>query len=245
MTQNPYDSPPITEAVIEIRFDSSINKKALAKTVKAFTKYYPELKPIDQYEFEVAVRNGVPKTNTKIVREFKLTSPDMTEVIVLKNSAFVLSQLAPYKSWEDFIVRFERDWNLHKKIVGRKNIVRIGVRFINRIDIPKKGNSLVNEYEYLNIYPKQPEEIGPFISYAVQTQMFLPELDAFLKLNSAVVPSPLIDNISIVFDQDISRESELPQNTEDILAHLNEVRGEKNRVFELCMTDKARELFRK
>ena len=243
MVQNAYNSPPITEAVIEIRFDSSVNEKVFAKTVKAFAKYYPELKPIDQYEFEVAVRGGEAETNTTLVREFKLTSADMTEVIVLKKSVFLLSQLAPYKSWEDFIVRFERDWNLYNKIVGLKKIVRIGVRFINRIDIPKEDDGLVNEYEYLNIYPKQPEEIGPFISYAVQSQMFLPEIDSLLKLNSAVVPSPLIDNISIVFDQDISRESKLPQNTKDILAYLNEVRGEKNKVFELCMTDKARELF--
>ncbi|WNB76634.1 TIGR04255 family protein [Methylomonas koyamae] len=245
MAKKAYDSPPITEAVIEIRFYPSINEKVLTKTVKAFAKYYPELIPIDQYEFEVIVDKGVPTTNTKTVREFKRTSQDMTEVIVLKNSAFVLSQLAPYKSWENFIARFERDWNLQNKIAGQREILRIGVRFINRIDIPRAENDLVNEYEYLNIYPKQPAEIGPFLGYAVQSQMFLPEINSFLRLNSAVVPSPLIDNISIVFDQDISRESELPQNTKDILVYLNEVRGEKNKVFELCVTDKARELFRK
>jgi len=245
MAKKAYDSPPITEAVIEIRFYPSINEKVLTKTVKAFAKYYPELIPIDQYEFEVIVDKGVPTTNTKTVREFKLTSQDMTEVIVLKNSAFVLSQLAPYKSWENFIARFERDWNLQNKIAGQREILRIGVRFINRIDIPRAENDLVNEYEYLNIYPKQPAEIGPFLGYAVQSKMFLPEINSFLRLNSAVVPSPLIDNISIVFDQDISRESELPQNTKDILVYLNEVRGEKNKVFELCVTDKARELFRK
>ena len=242
MTKPEYNRPPITEALIEIRFSSIIEESKLKKLIKKFEKYYPNLRPIESRHYELNVENTIsPKA---IETTFRLSSQDMSQIVVLRKSAFLLSQLAPYKSWEDLISRFERDWKLYKKHVGHHQIERIGVRYINRIDIPKSG-SLIHENEYLNIYPKQPESLSPFLNYAIQTQSQLEDIGSVLTINSAVVQSPVPECMSIVVDQDIAREIEPPQSTEGLISFLNEVRTKKNSVFESCITDKSRELFNK
>jgi len=166
----------------------------------------------------------------------------MTQIVILKESSFILSELAPYKGWDNLLARFERDWKLFKKYVGHQEIAGIGVRYINRIDIPIT-ESVTHEDEYLNIYPKQPDVLYPLTSYAIQTQSQLTNINATLKLNSAVIQSPLPTYTSILFDQDITSLGDSPQSTEDIINFLNKDRIEKNSIFESCITNKARELF--
>lgn len=245
MTTTTYDRAPITEVAIEVRFASAFDKNVFKKLPKKFEKYYPDLKPINHYNFEVSIINGEPVTNTNQIIDYRLSSNDMSQIVVLKNSSFILSQLAPYKNWEDLISRFERDWKLLKKHGGNHQVARIGVRFINRIDIPQSGSGhLINEDEYLNIYPKQPDILNPFLNYAIQSQTMLEDIKSLLTVNTANIQSPLPRHLSILFDQDIGRTVETPQSTEDILKYLNEVRIKKNAVFESCITNKTRELFK-
>lgn len=242
MTHSPYKRPPIIEAAIEIRFSTEIDESVFKKLTSRYETNYPELKPIESHKVDININGVDTETNTTVQTDYRFYSKDMSQIILLKSSSFLLSQLAPYESWEALISRFDRDWRLFKRFAGHNPIARIGVRFINRIDIPK-SDSLIHEDEYLNIYPKHPKNLDPLLSYAIHSQTELSNINSILTLNSAVVPSPLPKHISIVIDQDISREVEPPQNTEDIINFLNEVRTEKNSVFESCITDKARELF--
>jgi uncharacterized protein (TIGR04255 family) len=50
--------------------------------------------------------------------------------------------------------------------------------------------------------------------------------------------------MAILMDIDVSQSTSVPQNDEDIFALLNEMRVKKNNVFEACVTDQSRELFR-
>jgi len=244
MDHSQYKRPPITEAVIEMRFSSVIEEPTLLKVSKKFEKNYSRLEPIKSHGLETNVINGESITNIITKTDYRLSSQDISQILILRQSAFVLSQLAPYKSWDYLISRFERDVKLHLKHAGYCPITRIGVRYINRIDIPKTG-SLIHEAEYLNIYPKHPDILNPLLSYSINSRSELEDIKSLLTINSAVVNSPLPENISIVVDQDIVRETDLPQNTKDIIDFLHEVRIKKNSVFESCITDKTRELFDK
>lgn len=245
MTQNIYNRPPITEAVIEICFASPHDQAKLAKTIKKLKALYADFQELKSYDLTIDISNirqaePTAKATPQIVH--RLSSTDMTQLLLLKESSLLVSQLAPYCGWIDFFDRFTRDWKVWKKYMGFNEIKRIGVRYINRLDIPVSGPTL-DFSQYVNIYPKIPGILGPNLKYAMQTQFPINELKSTLILNTAVVPSPLLDHMSLVIDQDIVREVDSPQKDESLYSFLNEVHEKKNTVFESCITDKARELF--
>ena len=167
----------------------------------------------------------------------------MTELIIIFPKSIVVSQLAPYPGWDTFFERFVRDWKLLKRVLDFQTIQRLGVRYINRIDIPCNTPTIEHE-EYLNIYPKVTDKFGSLAEYAVQAKVFMQDLECMLTINSAVVPAPILNHASFVVDQDIAREINVPQKDDDIFALIEKIRVRKNEVFESCVTDRARALFK-
>jgi uncharacterized protein (TIGR04255 family) len=135
------------------------------------------------------------------------------------------SRLAPYEGWEPFFARSRQNWDIWKRIVGRREFTRIGVRYINRIDIPAGGPIEVEDY--LLFSPKLPNTLPsqPMSSFAVNAALPL-EFEGFtLKLNAGSAPRPLVKGYSVLLDFDISRTQNLPRNDEDLWSLIAGVRG--------------------
>ncbi len=247
MPQNSYQHPPITEAVIQITFASPHNKSKLEKFIKKLKRTYADYQELISYKLDIDISNVRQEeaiTNKIPELVHRLTSEDMTQQLLLNETSIVVSQLAPYCGWNNFIDRFSRDWKVWKQILGFNEIKQIGVRYINRLDVEITGPT-IEFSDYVNLYPKFPESLGAHSYYAIQSKIPINELKSMLSLNSAVVASPLLGHVSLVIDQDIVRVVDLPQNDESILSFLNEIHTKKNSIFESCVTDKARELFNK
>ncbi len=248
-----YVRPPITEAVIGIEFVIPLNEEVLADVQTRMAKDYQQSKKLGQVRFNVEVQvstkqTTAPEVHTKIDPGYRLSSSQLSELAILKINGLTVSQLAPYPGWVDFFDRFKRDWKNWKKAAGFREIKRVGVRYINRIDIPVENvpnAPIIEESHFLEIYPKVPAALGPIDAYAMQISRKLPDLDCDVVINSAVVPSPLPDHLSIVLDQDISSSRSPPQSDEALFSLLEKVRERKNLIFEMCVTDGARELFDK
>jgi uncharacterized protein (TIGR04255 family) len=246
VSEQPYKQPPITEAVIEIRFADPMPPAEVAKLSETFKSPYPQ----EQVVTDLSVQLYLPHhrqetTQAKAIekRGHRRSSPDQTELLLLWPENFVISQLAPYPGWDAFFARFQRDWSLWKRSVSYKKISRIVVRYINRIDIPMEG-PVTHEEEFLKVYVHMPEELGPTTAWAVQAQLRLPDMGCKLTLNSSVVPSPLLGHVAFVLDQDVSKEDAPPQSDTEIYELLNQIRAKKNAIFESCITDNARRLFK-
>lgn len=240
-----YTRPPITEAVIGITFSSPIKQTILTLVNKKFHSHYPNHETVSNVKIAVELADKqVNKPTADIDQEngHRLSTADMTQLVLLWPSSFSLSQLAPYHGWDSFFDRFVRDWGVWKRIVGFQTISRIGVRYINRIDIPVTGPIIEHE-KFLNVYPQLPGMLNPIEAYAIQTSSHLKDIDCRLMLNSAVVPSPILDRASFLIDLDISKEINPPQNDNDIYDLLKKIRVQKNAIFETCISSRARELF--
>ena len=235
-----YSRPPITEAVIGINFSSQIPKTALNEFEKKIKTHYSNHQVISNYNIDLMLSNQISTKSNK-QDGCRCSTEDMTQLVVLWPSSFIVSQLAPYQGWDHFYRRFVRDWVLLKKIIGFQPISRIGVRYINRIDIPAE-EPLIEHEKYINIYPKMPDILQPTTSYALQAAVQLKNIDCLLNINTAIVPSPLLRHASFIIDQDIFK-VDPPQNNDDIYELLGKIRTEKNTVFEACISDLARELF--
>lgn len=244
MKKTSYDRPPITEAVIGVNFSMPIGSKDIEKANGKFLKNYPQHQVIQNLNLKVEVAaDGQTNTNgTEVERGHRRSNADSNELLVMWSSTLLVSQLAPYLGWDVFFARFSRDWNVWKRAVGFREVSRIGVRFINRIDIPIKDGSVKHE-EYLNVYPKLPSIIESVDAYAVQALVPLADIQCTLTLNSGVIPAPVLGHSSFLLDLDIAKSVNPPQNDNDIFDLLNLIRKKKNDVFESCISDDARGLF--
>ncbi len=242
-----YTRPPITEAVIEIVFAGEVKNDVVNKVSKKFKKYYTNDIPVTQYDVRVDVQpstaGGATANLKKEKKGQRLSTSDETEILVIWPNSISVSQIAPYKGWDIFHKRFARDFKLLKKEVGIREIKRIGVRYINRIDIPAV-EPIVEHEEYINIFPKLPDNLTPLTAYMVQAELQLLDVGANLRINSSAVPSPIADHASFVIDLDFYRIHDMPSSDKKLNEYLNLIREKKNEIFESLVKDKARGLFK-
>lgn len=240
MGKQKYLNPPITEAVIEIRFATPINEQLQLKLSDRLAKQYPQIQNLTTQRMGVdPVGHSVAIHIDGIIRR---SNADMDEFVIIGGTNFIVSKLAPYAGWDVFFERFQQDWLLVKKAYKYQKIARIGLRFINRLDLPIT-NRMVKEEEYINVSILSPEILENKIGYTLQLAKPIDKIKSILTFNSASVLSPIPNCLAIVLDIDIGRDIEIPQNDNDMFALISEMRLVKNEVFEACITDKARERF--
>jgi len=238
-----YKYPPVTEAVIGINFAENLSKTLLKSVSDKLAKNYPIHQQLQNISvgIELSPQAGKDrKTITEVAEGHRRSSQDMTELALALPNSLVVSQLAPYPLWATFSKRFMRDWKLLKKTLGYREIKRIGVRYINRIDIPATG-PLVHNEQFLNVFPQVPDILSPLMAGAVQTISYFEDIKCQLTLNSGVVESPILNHRSFLLDLDVGRELDVPQNDKEIFVLLEAMRLKKNQVFEACISQRARD----
>src|ERR1700733_3440329 len=241
MTQ-PYKYPPAVEAIIEVRFAAPIERDVIDKVPTKLKSEYPLSVPQQAHAAHV---NFLQRTATfEESLGHRLSTHDQTDIIIVTPLTFTSARLAPYLGWEVFGPRAEKNWKNWKQIAGYHQIQKIGVRYKNRIDIPVLEGVSVHLEDYLKFYPEYPKDSFPAMTqFAMQMICPLGVDDCNVQLNVLSIPSPLLKHASFLFDLDIYKDVNVPQNDDEIWSLIKQIRDQKNRVFELGVTDKARALF--
>jgi uncharacterized protein (TIGR04255 family) len=236
-----YKRPPITEAVSEVRIEEPLPQREVDNLVGRFRPEYPFSDRIAAYGLELDMGERKARLDEQS-SGCRLASQDRADVLLVTSTHLSCSRLPPYVGWEKFRERAERSWRTWKSVTGYRKIKRIGVRYINRIDIPLTEGVEVKIPDYLQVYPVAPA-MTVSGSYAMQLAGPLGQDNCKLVVNSRLVRSPLVDHVSVVLDIDISREDDAPQRDDEVWALIERIRRHKNHIFEASVTDKARELF--
>ena len=245
MTSPQYKRPPITEAVIEIRLEDSLSEGVVEKIHNRLKKSYERSEKISYIGFRLDPKKEEIAKIPEKFEGYKLTSKDQADVIQIKLNAMICSRLAPYNGWENFEPRARKNWEIWRKTAKHIKIKRIGVRYLNRIDIPARKGDIIDIEDYLTVFPKYPEPhlLTSFAKYTIQIDGPFSIEGFYLIINTNVVNSPLIDHFSIILDLDLSPQGNMPQRNDKVWEMINQMREYKNNAFEMCITDKARELF--
>jgi uncharacterized protein (TIGR04255 family) len=236
-----HQAAPIIAAVVEFRFDDDLPNPLIQRIAAKVAKGYAERTNLRTSQIEVnpalQVANFLPPIDM-----VKLSSKDQTEVFSVGAQACSIEQLSPYPGWSLFFARLARDWNLIDKLLRKRKITRIGVRYINRIDLPL---SVGRDYpgEYLNISIGIPQQLANSTHVALNYQAEYGPRPFKIILNTGFADSPIPKMHSIVLDIDVISEKNVPQSTEEIFAMLGEIRQIKNEIFEESITEYARRKF--
>lgn len=235
-----YSKAPITEAVIELRTAEDVKTTLVDKAHGLLRKRYQKSERLIEFKVIVGSNSGSETTPMG----YKLTSEAGDYVVQARRVGLGISQLAPYPGWTAFTAEFEEAYRLWIKAVGRKPLSRIGVRFLNRIDVPIEfDGQLIESDDYLNVGVKLPELTrNGALAWQSATISQVPDTPFKLRLACASAEGALIDHASYQLDIDLYCDVDVPQADDDIWALLAQARDMKNRVFEECISSRTRAL---
>jgi uncharacterized protein (TIGR04255 family) len=239
-----YKRPPVIEAVIEVRFANPLKPQQLEKLAFRQKSRFT-VQPIQEVKLKISFddKSGLKSETENIPVGYKLINKlDTSNIIHIKSDAISLSRLPPYEGWINLISEFKKYYLWYTKNDFKK-LSRIGVRYINRIDIPR-FEGIIKLEDYIKIYPKTPKINFPdFGQFSAQTTSALGGNRMLIVNVRSAEDSPLLDHGSVIFDIDVVQSVNLPENNDKLLATLDEIRDQKNFYFESLLTVKCKRLF--
>jgi uncharacterized protein (TIGR04255 family) len=239
-----YAKDPINEAVIQIATSTRAPLESLAKIAGHFKEDYPLQDPLTNLDFSIDATGSAARFKQEM-SGYRLTSAKNPDILIVGPESVLAARLVPYAGWEQLLGAIKRVWTQWRSAGNPSSVSRLGVRYINRLDVPIEKSSKLNLSEYLNFFPNVPNfSSKPMAGFFLQSTVPT-ELDHWsVTLSSTVLqPQPLIDTVSILLDIDVFRTEKIPGRDDDLWECIESVRALKNSIFESCITDTTRKLF--
>lgn len=236
--QKSYPVPPITEAVIEIRFEDSRELANLQSIAYKLEKYYGLREKTENRSYNIDLAIGELKTSVDTI--IRLTNNDQDQIAILAPDKIIVSQLAVYPGWQTFYDRFLRDWKACKSVFGYRKITRVGMRYINRIDVPPQ-EGICRYEDYLALHVKLPDFLDPARNFSLRIEKPFDAPKCIVAVASNPMPSPFPHCGAFLLDIDAGCTEAVPQRDDALMELLENLRHLKNQVFEASITDLSRE----
>lgn len=244
MKNSTYPKAPIKEAIIDIRVSPQPEPQLemLRNLGSNLAIAFPSMSELKVLQGVIQLQNLEPYANVSgQVNGYLLQSTDSNQLLQLRLDGFCFILLEPYSDWQSFRDLASGYWRQYKNELQIHRPIRLGLRYINRIDIPLPMRDL---RDYLRTFPEVSTDLDQLLSgYFMQLNMPVPKLNASTTITQAIVAPPNPEYASVMLDIDTARTLEIPTESEEIWTIFEELRIQKNKVFEASITNKTRELF--
>jgi uncharacterized protein (TIGR04255 family) len=238
---------PITEALIDVRIKikEGFDIVRIEALHDAISSQYPDKKARHRLEGRFEFKKGeIPvSVGTETVDGYIFTSGDNREVFQARIDGFTFNRLKPYDKWEAFRDEAGKLWRLFRELMSPE-IVRVGLRYINKFDIPLFPDPLRDFSEYLTAAPIVPENLPQGVSsFLTRVVIHNPKIDAAAIITQAF--EQIIDPkfIPIILDIDTFKQKDRIDE-EEAWQDLEELRQFKNEIFFSSITERTKELFK-
>ena len=229
---------PIVEAVIEIRVVPSVtwDESSLQSELKRHLPDFPKVETMRQKSFQLPIG----KQNNPIFEDlgcvgFKVHSIDNVHIAQFNKEAFVFSRLKPYLDWAQLSQEALRLWAIYYELLKPREVIRVGLRFINRIAIKQEKVELDDYYKYP---PTSLKELNWTLAGYLHHDVFqVPETQYSVNLIKTVQNVP--GEIGLILDIDVFREKRFEYKESHLKQFLEEMRWVKNKIFFSSLTDKT------
>lgn len=249
-----YDKAPIVEATISLDVipQDGLPVEHLSSLREVVQGLYPTVTEEHLYTGEVSVPEPGAPAKLDDYHEhtgYRFSSEDGRQFFSARLDGFDFSVRHPYDNWESFRDEAHRLWELFLGVSGAEAVVRVAIRYINRIDIA--GESQAKLDDYLHVYPEVPDDSpagGVLSNFFVQLQLPQEDLDCLLVINQAPGRSPDESSVAIRLDFDLFRELyDDPWPVDDkprVWGYLEKLHEREYQVFEASITDTTRRLIK-
>jgi len=242
-----FPKAPITEALLDILVElpSTTNLEVLSSFQESIKEQYPLKRDKIMWQGGLQIQEGgVPQicvpTGGPVGYFFE--SPEHKKIVQARLDGFTFSKLKPYDKWEIFVEEARSLWYHYGNIAKPLMIKRIGLRYINRIEMPFPVKDFK---EYIltvpEIAPGIPQQLFDFF---VRLVIPFPEQDIVgIITETAEALQPGSKYLAFIFDIDVFQASSIAIN-EDFWAVVERLHECKNQIFFNSITNKTKELFK-
>ncbi len=238
-----YSNPPIVEVVAEFRF---IPLEPWDLTVPGLVydrlrAQFPRKRLLKVLEGEAAAEAAGIRQEFRLTDRMQFLREDEKAFVQVGPDLLAVNHLAPYPTWEGFVPLVQDALRAYVVVVQPKGFRRIGLRYINQLEIP---GETVDLDQYLNFRPFVGSGLPQFWhGFILGIEVPFDEERDMLRLQLTTIESRAAGITSLLLDMDyyLARTEGVVLDTAfDWLEHAHtRVQG----VFEGCLTDKLRSLF--
>ena len=237
-----YNNPPVIEALCEFRFeqDAEWDPTVYGLMYEEIREEFPTRRKARQLTLGLTTGDESVTQNVRASDRMQYLSHDSKTLVQIAENLLVVNRLAPYESWEQLLPRIASCYEKYVSIVSPKRVARIGLRYINRFDLPGPSVELEDYFEFRPyLGPDLPDDHGPF-----SLSVFLPydnERDVLkveLGLGGAATADPQIEALVLNLDYFLNVGAQV--GAIDVPEWLESAHGRVECTFEACMTQKLR-----
>ncbi len=240
---------PIVEAVIYIQtsLDEPIVEHSLQQAMSGkFGNGYHFAGSQREVQFQATVTPPQPPNQSFRDLGWKglrFQSIDKKYIVQFNRDGFGLSRLEPYETWEKFSDEALRLWNGYAEFTKPTQVTRLGLRYINSIQLPPNE---LQFGEYVSVGPSTPESLNFSVSgFMHQDAVVVPNYSYAINIIKTLQrPPDLSIGLNLILDIDTFSTVPLSVHRSKIKNHLAEMRWLKNKVFFDTVTEKSLERFR-
>jgi uncharacterized protein (TIGR04255 family) len=243
-TEPHYSKSPIVEAVIEFRVElpAASGLGTLQRCFRPIKRLYPIKREVSVGSAVVSFgKNQSVSASNKPIGYVFVTS-DKKQVFQARRDCFAFSRLAPYDTWDTFRDEARRLWSIFRRTAKPTQVSRVGLRYINRLDLPLPLNDF---RDYIRTVP----EVAPGLPQGLAgffMQLNIPHEDirCTLLLNQMMIEPPTPEVVSVVLDIDLFCGTDVPSDDDELWNFCEQMRSRKNKIFQACITDRTEELIK-
>jgi uncharacterized protein (TIGR04255 family) len=238
-----YKNPPLSEVVCEFQFgqDSPWDLTIPGLMYEKVRETFPTRKQAARVmmgfsanESEIAQQIGA----TPVMR---FSSEDEKLVMQVGLHLLSINRLKPYTSWEQFFPLILRCFHTYREVANPRSIHRIGLRYVNTIDLPGPNLKLEDYFEFRPyLGANLPRTIGPFM---LAVQLPYEDLRDVLDLQLASLAGLSIGASKIILDLDYFLAQPGSVSLDGVSAWLDNAHTSVEKIFEGCISDNLRRRF--
>lgn len=240
-----YESAPIIEALCEFQFepgqpwDWTIPGLVYDK-VKA---EFPKKKQQNIIEMAVrAEKNDITPSIKGGIARMQFLRNDKSALVQVGPDLLVVNHLKPYPSWSEFKKIIKKALDIYRTVAIPNGIRRIGLRYINRLDMPFQS---VEIEDYLIAVPKVPPSIPQvFPTWLQRVEIPFVDSNGLMVLQSGSVRQESQTNPSFLLDLDFITINPKEVSIDSAMDWVEMAHTEIEKTFEACITTTMRDLMK-
>ena len=242
MKRRIYRKPPVAEAICELTFAPSTPwDPTTATRIWEFVREEYDGVPASQPMMQISFGPSGP---TQKLADAKTNFPNAagSRKLSIGHQVVTIHFLREYPGWETFGPAVDRVCAATQKILPDAAVARIGIRFINKVEIPGSQVKLEDYFPFVRDAEGFPQTVYSFLErheYAVE------EPTTLLIRTFASIPTGKPGHIAALLDIDaiyqvVGSSFLQPGDVPKVIEKLRQVRTD---AFEASISDKLREIF--
>lgn len=238
-----YRNSPIVEAVCEFRFEPSAtwDPTIPGLVFERVQTVFPKRRPIKSYEARFEAGSEGVRHEVLQGERSQFLSEDEKTLMQVGPHQLIVNRLRPYTKWEEFRAVIGNSLEAYMAIAEPKAFQRIGLRYINRIELP--GES-IDPGVFFNFHPfVGPELPQAFDSFFTGIQIPYNNGADLLRIQMSLAGPSAPGVVPILLDLDyfLGRSKAVSIGGES--EWLEQAHGRIEQSFEGCIKDALRQQF--